>query len=224
MKKAGNRRLPAWNIAACSGIEKVASDTRSVRYRCSLPGLAGFTNLAPSETINLVPPSRHGRRVMRCRFWFRFWSGLGFRQAFGRFSGGAMVRTAWRRCWRRGRDSNPRYLSIHTISSRAPSTTRSPLQRSAARREPPELRIPVNLGVRHACSSIGRAIAERGGFEPPVACATLDFESSTFDHSDTSPGVTAIRANLARPAPASANLALAGRSTEPIPEIPSRPA
>jgi hypothetical protein len=29
---------------------------------------------------------------------------------------------------RRGRDSNPRYLSVHTISNRAPSTTRSPLQ------------------------------------------------------------------------------------------------
>jgi hypothetical protein len=46
-------------------------------------------------------------------------------------------------------------------------------------------------------SGTGRALAERGGFEPPVACATLDFESSTFDHSDTSPGVTAIRANRA---------------------------
>ena len=30
-------------------------------------------------------------------------------------------------------------------------------------------------------------MAERGGFEPPVARATLDFESSTFDRSDTSP-------------------------------------
>ena len=29
---------------------------------------------------------------------------------------------------RRRRDSNPRYLTVHTISSRAPSTTRSPLQ------------------------------------------------------------------------------------------------
>lgn len=30
-------------------------------------------------------------------------------------------------------------------------------------------------------------VAEREGFEPPVPCGTLDFESSTFDHSDTSP-------------------------------------
>ena len=29
--------------------------------------------------------------------------------------------------WRRGRDSNPRYVSVHAISSRAPSATRSPL-------------------------------------------------------------------------------------------------
>src|SRR5262245_839388 len=29
--------------------------------------------------------------------------------------------------WRRGRDSNPRYLSIHTISSRAQSATLAPL-------------------------------------------------------------------------------------------------
>lgn len=30
--------------------------------------------------------------------------------------------------WRRGRDSNPRYLAVHTISSRAPSTTQPPLR------------------------------------------------------------------------------------------------
>ena len=30
-------------------------------------------------------------------------------------------------------------------------------------------------------------LAERVGFEPTVPCGTLDFESSTFDHSDTSP-------------------------------------
>ena len=30
-------------------------------------------------------------------------------------------------CWRRERDSNPRYLSVHTISNRAPSATRSSL-------------------------------------------------------------------------------------------------
>ena len=30
--------------------------------------------------------------------------------------------------WRRGRDSNPRYVAVHLISSQAPSTTRTPLQ------------------------------------------------------------------------------------------------
>ena len=29
--------------------------------------------------------------------------------------------------WRRGRDSNPRYVAVHLISSQAPSTTRTPL-------------------------------------------------------------------------------------------------
>ena len=29
--------------------------------------------------------------------------------------------------WRRGWDSNPRYLAVHTLSKRAPSTTRTPL-------------------------------------------------------------------------------------------------
>ena len=32
-----------------------------------------------------------------------------------------------------------------------------------------------------------RLLAERVGFEPTVRCRTIDFESITFDHSDTSP-------------------------------------
>jgi hypothetical protein len=32
-------------------------------------------------------------------------------------------------------------------------------------------------------------LAERVGFEPTVPCGTPDFESGTFDHSDTSPAV-----------------------------------
>ena len=31
--------------------------------------------------------------------------------------------------WRRGRDSNPRYVAVYTLSRRAPSTTRPPLRR-----------------------------------------------------------------------------------------------
>ena len=30
--------------------------------------------------------------------------------------------------WRRGRDSNPRYVAVYTLSRRAPSTTRPPLR------------------------------------------------------------------------------------------------
>ena len=38
-------------------------------------------------------------------------------------------KAGWNQIWRRGRDSNPRYLAVHTISSRAPSASRSPLRR-----------------------------------------------------------------------------------------------
>ena len=44
------------------------------------------------------------------------------------------VRPGWpsqREKWRRGRDLNPRYLAVHSISSAAPSATRSPLQKDA---------------------------------------------------------------------------------------------
>ena len=33
-----------------------------------------------------------------------------------------------RKAWRRGRDSNPRYVAVYTLSRRAPSTTRPPLR------------------------------------------------------------------------------------------------
>ena len=85
---------------------KAAPGTRLRRYRCSLPGLAGFTALASPGTKNAR------------------WSGQ-----------------------RRERDSNPRYLSVHTISNRAPSATRSPLHE----------RSPSRIDV-----------AEGEGFEPPV--------------------------------------------------------
>ncbi len=38
-----------------------------------------------------------------------------------------------------------------------------------------------------------KKMAEREGFEPPVPCDTLDFESSTLDHSDISPGLLWVR-------------------------------
>ena len=39
-------------------------------------------------------------------------------------------------------------------------------------------------------------MAERVGFEPTVAYTTPLFESGTFNHSDTSPGASSIRASL----------------------------
>jgi hypothetical protein len=129
----------------------------------------------------------------------------GFRQA----SGGRWFERAWRRCLAEREGFEPSVpFDTHDFQSctfdhsvTSPEICSAPGTAGAS--DSGESRL------RHVCSSIGRALAERGGFEPPVACATLDFESSTFDHSDTSPGVTAIPANLARPEPASANLALA---------------
>jgi hypothetical protein len=47
----------------------------------------------------------------------------------------SLIRTSniewFQKIWRRGGDSNPRYLSVHTISSRAPSAARSPLREQA---------------------------------------------------------------------------------------------
>ena len=36
-------------------------------------------------------------------------------------------------------------------------------------------------------------MAEREGFEPPVPDGTIDFESITFNHSDTSPQVVSLK-------------------------------
>ncbi len=57
--------------------------------------------------------------------------------------------------WRRGRDSNPRYLSVYTLSKRAPSAARTPLRT-----------------YRMQCSRphVARVRTERVGFEPTVPC------------------------------------------------------
>ena len=52
--------------------------------------------------------------------------------------------------WRRGRDSNPRYPDrVHSISSAAPSATRSPLQ---------EWRCRLAIGMRAQCNGRGGAL------------------------------------------------------------------
>ncbi len=71
--------------------------------------------------------------------------------------------------WRREGDSNPWYLSAHTISSRAPSTTRSPLPRCCS--VPPRGRAPFGRSAPFAPGvgdglRPGAAEAERRGFEP----------------------------------------------------------
>ena len=40
---------------------------------------------------------------------------------------------------------------------------------------------------KHCRFDSAEFLAERVGFEPTVRCRTIDFESNTFDHSDTSP-------------------------------------
>ena len=89
------------------------SGTRVDNYRCSLPGLAGFT-------------------IYRC---------------------GGTVRTATK--WRRGRDSNPRYASVYTLSRRAPSTARTPLPARARM-------IPQQLQDTSRRNGQFRAIIHRG--------------------------------------------------------------
>jgi hypothetical protein len=72
------------------------------------------------------------------------------------------------RCERRGWDSNPRdTFGVHALSRRADSTALAPLLKQK----------PV----------AARQLAEREGFEPPVSCPTVDFESTAFDHSAISP-------------------------------------
>jgi hypothetical protein len=74
---------------------------------------------------------------------------------------------------RRERDSNPRYLSVHTISNRTPSAARSSLQGKCSRRElQSKLRTGRDLNPRYL--------------------RTSDFESDTIGHSDTCPESSSI--------------------------------
>ena len=81
-----------------------------------------------------------------------------------------------------------RALAIHTISNRARVGGEGGIRTRGTLRY---TRFPiVHLRPLGHFSKIKSRVnvAERGGFEPPVAFATLDFESSTFDRSDTPPG------------------------------------
>ena len=100
----GSRR----SSGSAAGAQKVAPGTRSVRYRCSLPGLAGFTAFASPRTIS---PQKNEAEFFSART--------------------PKIPRLPRLPPRRGRDSNPRYLAAHTISSRAPSASRSPSPKCA---------------------------------------------------------------------------------------------
>ena len=86
--------------------------------------------------------------------------------------------------WRRGRDSNPRYgVTVYTLSRRAPSTTRTPLQKTCS------FTAPFAAGdlptTEHAaCSLLGLSLPSpfRGRLAPSKI-APGDF----VNHSDTSP-------------------------------------
>jgi hypothetical protein len=87
--------------------------TGEIRYRCFLPDLTEFA--APSCTgPNYQQSTSHLKNNIRLRlFHLQIQSGLDHSHYTP---------------WRRGGDSNPRYsFGVHTISSRAPSTARSPL-------------------------------------------------------------------------------------------------
>ena len=50
-----------------------------------------------------------------------------------------------------------------------------------------KLKTDTKKGFAKISQSLEFSLAERVGFEPTVPCGTIDFESITFDHSDTSP-------------------------------------
>ena len=49
------------------------------------------------------------------------------------------------------------------------------------------LKIATKKALRKSRKALNFSMAERVGFEPTVPFGTIDFESITFDHSDTSP-------------------------------------
>ena len=76
-----------------------------------------------------------------------------------------------------------RRFHAYTISSRAPSAART------------TLRVET---YKNGYEIKTKYMAERVGFEPTVPCGTLDFESSTFDLSDTSPLIAVKHCQLAQ--------------------------
>ena len=93
-----------------------------------------------------------------------------------------------RRAWRREWDSNPRYVSVHTISSRAPSATRSSLRVETGRNTNP--RAPLT----HTATKVTGG--ESGIRTRGTLTSTPDFESGTFGRSVISPRRTMAKGSL----------------------------
>ena len=84
---------------------------------------------------------------------------------------------------RKGRDSNPRYLAVHTLSRRASSTAPAPFQRE---RRPDRARYRATEVVEPAYRPTRN---RRRGWDSNPRClvGTQLFESCTFNRSDTPP-------------------------------------
>ena len=98
-------------------------------------------------------------------------------------------------CWRRGRDSNPRYgVTVYTLSRRAPSTTRTPLQIMYCNtladrfgRDYSGLRPSPLRGRRRCATTFFRACGAQ--VEPSIRGYRIHtLQACSFNHSDTSPG------------------------------------
>ena len=87
-------------------------------------------------SLKLVNPrvgaSKPSKAKLRCIFWL-FYSPSLTKASFWRESNKkASLSASFWWLWRRERDSNPRYtFGVYTLSRRAPSTTRTPLQTGA---------------------------------------------------------------------------------------------
>ena len=95
----------------------------------------------------------------------------------------------WRTVWRRVRDSNPRSLSGHSISSAAPSTTRTTLQGLSQHQnylgKRGELMGRTSKNIKLKIPEKPRKIKgfRNGGYR----IATTISSQSRYDHFDTSP-------------------------------------
>ena len=90
--------------------------------------------------------------------------------------------------WRRGRDSNPRYREVHTLSRRAPSTARTPLRITLPHslRETPRR---ASGGARQACSLLRASCPAPLRGRLRCAAAFQIVPDDLVDRSDTSPNV-----------------------------------